>query len=45
MQKQKAVEVISAVQGASSSRGRGGGNPAFSSKKSGVFGLRSRRHS
>ena len=40
------VEVISAVQGEpSSARGRGGGNPAFSSKNSGVFGLRSKRRS
>lgn len=38
------VEVISAVQEtSSSSRGRGG--PAFSNKKNGVFGLRSKRHS
>ena len=45
--KQGEVEVISAVQGPSSSpsRGRGGGNPAFSSHKGGVFGLRLRRHS
>lgn len=30
---------------ASSGRGRGGGNPAFSSAKNGVFGLRSKRSS
>lgn len=46
--KQGEVAVISAVQepsSSSSSRGRGGGNPAFSSHKNGVFGLRSHRRS
>lgn len=38
--------VITALpEEASSGRGRGGGKPAFSSKKSGVFGLRSKRYS
>ncbi len=44
--KKEEVEVVSVVQesrGESKSRGRGGVNPAFSSKKNGVFGLRRQR--